>query len=224
MIEEKDLKNIPSILADGLLEIYRRQFEGRKILILGPTASGKTSLISYLRTGVPRDDHMPTPGAIITDRRVLLNTDAVIDIPYDAGGDEMYRDTWKFLVREIDPEAIIYVLDGSKSMASLEVDIETAFDDILSYYKNDIRSLSIFYVLINYCDIWMKDEDKKHELEPTLKLSFKRRLKEYAGLRDQNVTWRFFETQLSPNGKPWEEVKVALGHFGEDLKQLKENG
>lgn len=223
VIEEKDIKNIPSILQDGLLEIYRQQFKGKKILILGPTASGKTSLISFLKTGVPRDDHLPTPGAIITDRRILLNSDAVIDIPYDAGGDEMYRSTWNFLVREIDPEAIIYVLDGSKDVANLESEIDTAFNDILLCYKDHIRSLRIFYIFINYCDIWMEDDDKKYDLEEALGLSFKRRLKKYAGLRDQKVTWRFYRTQLSPSGIPWEEVKAALGHFGKDLERLKKN-
>jgi len=136
--------------ASGVFEIARAEFDkryqwligGRRVLVLGEPASGKTALRYLLQTGAPgpRDANgvigRPSKTTGVVDGRGLPSQPglplaeivmglvappgmvrseggSVMFLPRDVAGE--LHDKWTLLVRELHPEVVIYMVDGRAS-------------------------------------------------------------------------------------------------------------
>ena len=82
-----------------------------RIVVLGASGAGKTTLIRYLETGKPvEEDARTTLGIDIRNKAITLDGWTISAI--DVGGQELYRETlWALGVSQAD--AVIYVIDGT---------------------------------------------------------------------------------------------------------------
>ena len=128
----------------------KRLFASQNILVLGPKATGKSSLVNFLIENTPysvnKEGEKITPeptgiGAII-NKKASLHTGDWVKIKSDLPGDQGLRYTWKQSIHDFDPNGIIYMLNGQHLLLSGEVNQESVqasmdelFDDVLSYYE-----------------------------------------------------------------------------------------
>lgn len=82
-----------------------------RIVVLGASGAGKTTLVTYLETGRPvEEDARTTLGIDIRNNAIKLDGWTISAI--DVGGQELYRETlWALGVSQAD--AVIYVIDGT---------------------------------------------------------------------------------------------------------------
>lgn len=106
------------------------------------------------------------------------------------------------------------MLDGKKDWKDIERDIQDTFMYVFAHYKTGLGSLKVFYIFVNFHDIWRKDSDKDIELTSDVIAYFDR---ERAKRKMHLSLVRVFPTQLAKGGNPWREVKTALDHFALDL-------
>jgi hypothetical protein len=137
-------------------------FKNRIILILGARESGKTSLIHFIHTAKPyievdgeKQSPNPTLGAVIVDEEIEVSKSAERKwgkIEKDVSGD--FRDLWKELIAELNPDGIIYMIDGRLENEALKQAVQEIFSDVLSEYKHDLRNLKVLHIFANFADIW----------------------------------------------------------------------
>lgn len=207
---------------------FRYIFEKRNILIFGPKGAGKTSLLWYLKDGQPFKvkggeivKPNPTGNVVVIGRNVQLSQHMkrpqaqYANVPADVGGDQIYRDAWKDLTTEIDPDGIIYMVNGSLTGDEFKESVEDLFEDVLSVYKNRRGRLNAVHVFLNFGDIWARNlrvqKDKEHAVENYI-LSQLGEYKFLKGLRIGVST-----TQLSPERNEWESTGRALHRFASDF-------
>jgi hypothetical protein len=199
--------------------IYQRLLHPKRTVILGSQGSGKTSACEFIKYCKWESDYLP--GLVIANKWITINENAALEISYDIGGGNSYWDDWQIFIEQVDPEIIIYLIDGSKDMPQIYTDIGRAFKDIFICYKQELRSLKIFHVWLNFYDVWKNDENKRNKLKPLVKIAFEEQSMRYLGFKSQEIIWEFHETQLAPDGAPWEEILNALEHLGEEVRQIK---
>ena len=202
-------------------------FKNRVILILGGRESGKTSLIHFMHTGKPyievdgeRQSPNPTLGAVIVDEEIEVSKSAERKwgkIEKDVSGD--FRDLWKELIAELNPDGIIYMIDGRLENETLKQAVQEIFTDVLSEYKHDLRSLKVLHIFANFADIWSKNPLTETRKINFIKESFEEIRLEYPGMTKLSVMAS--ATQLSPKLNAWPETIRALEHFGADLASKK---
>jgi hypothetical protein len=202
-------------------------FKKRVILILGARESGKTSLIHFMHTGKPyievdgeRQSPNPTLGAVIVDEEIEVSKSAEKQwgkIEKDVSGD--FRELWRELIAELNPDGIIYMLDGRLENDDLKAAVQEIFSDVLSEYKHDLRNLKVLHIFANFADIWSKNPLTETRKINFIKETFEETRLEYPGMTSLSVMAA--ATQLSPKLNSWPEAVRALEHFGADLASRK---
>ncbi len=121
-----------------------------KIVVLGASGAGKTTLIKYLESGEPViEDPRTTLGIDI--RKSPITIDGWTLNAIDVGGQELYRESlWSLGVSQAD--AVIYVLDGTVKPESDSHQFEVSkfsFDYMLNIVEESVPLL----ILINKQDL-----------------------------------------------------------------------
>lgn len=214
---------------------YQNIFVNRNIAILGDKGSGKTSLIYYLQNGKPltiKNDQYhqaePTVGSVVIDSSVKTysksDKEKRAKIIADVSGDKAFRLLWKELIEEIDPHGIIYMLDGRTEDKNIPNAIEPIFNDVFSYYTENINYKNInshrlraFHIFISFSDYWAVSRGVAMLKRTNVEMAFLKKfeLPKYKHL--QNVSVQISTMHLSPNKKEWRETDRALNLFGADL-------
>jgi GTPase SAR1 family protein len=223
-------KDVVSIAKDKIQNWYRYAVNNRNILILGPRQSGKTSLILFLQTNRPftlkdgkRVEPEPTGAAAIIDRAVNLNKrnqrkKEIVNIRKDVGGDKVFSDLWKELIEDIDPEGIIYMVDGSNPEKQLKEDIDRLFSDVLIKYEDQKRKLVALHVFINFSDIWEKgDRQIRIKKENLIRFVIETELKNRKFRKLADLNFDVYSIHLSPTKNHWRKAEAALHRFAADL-------
>jgi hypothetical protein len=203
------------VRSGGRLRSAYRFFSGKNVVILGPAGSGKTTLINLLRTGAPAV-HNPTAGVALVDRRFELNDATWLKVRSDVGGDALYRPLWGQLVAEIDPDVIIFLLDGRKSVDAVVADTQICLNDALGQVPGR-RRLKLIYVFVNFWDVWNLDPVKNDVLRSRVQLTVDE-AKSAFGLSGIPVEAK--ATHMNPNASQWPELENALQHLGSELGHL----
>jgi hypothetical protein len=212
---------------NGVTKGLQYIFKKRVILILGVRESGKTSLIHFMHTGKPyidvdgeRQSPNPTLGAVIVDEEIEVSKSAEKrwgKIEKDVSGD--FRDLWKQLIAELDPDGIVYMIDGRLENDGLKESIQEIFSDVLSEYKHDLRKLKVLHIFANFADIWSKNSLTETRKINQIRECFEETRLEYPNMTKLSVMAS--ATQLSPKLNAWPETIRALEHFGADLASKK---
>jgi len=202
-------------------------FKKRVIMILGARESGKTSLIHFMHKGKPyieidgqRQSPNPTLGAVIVDEEMEVSKSTEKKwgkIEKDVSGD--FRDLWKDLIADLNPDGIIYMVDGRQEENTLKYAVQEIFSDVLSEYKHDLRNLKVLHIFANFTDIWSKNPLTETRKINFVKESFEETRLEYPGMTILSVM--VSATQLSPKLNAWPETVRALEHFAADLESKK---
>ncbi|MFX0091898.1 MAG: ADP-ribosylation factor-like protein [Candidatus Hodarchaeota archaeon] len=121
-----------------------------KIVLLGSSGAGKTTLVRYLETGEPvKEDAKTTLGIDIRQKPIILDGWSLKAI--DVGGQELYQRTfWSLGAAQAD--AVIYVIDGTVQPGSLDTTWEKAqfqFEYMLNLVGKNVPLL----ILINKQDL-----------------------------------------------------------------------
>lgn len=207
---------------DWLQDRWNRLFGSKRILVLGPKGSGKTSLIYYLLEGHPfeLDDGEkrppnPTATAAIIDEKFKLQHANWQQLKKDVPGDPDLRETWHQALREINPRGIIYMLDGRLEEDELLDETEAIRENVISQYETSLRNLSTLHVFLNFADHWADSPETVRS-----RTNLVRKILERHVLEDslhQNLRTEVSPTQLSPDQHSWKATKRALYKFGADL-------
>ncbi len=97
-------------LLSKILEKFSSSQKEARIVLLGPSGAGKTTLVRYLETGKPVEDN-PKTTLGIDIRKTPIQVDNWTFRAIDVGGQELYQKTfWALGVEQAD--AVIYVIDG----------------------------------------------------------------------------------------------------------------
>ena len=121
-----------------------------KIVVLGNSGAGKTTLVRFLETGEPvLEDPRTTLGIDI--RQSPIKVDGWTLSAIDVGGQELYRDSlWGLGVSQAD--SVIYVIDSTIKQSEDHANFETskfAFDYMLTLVGKDTPIL----ILMNKQDL-----------------------------------------------------------------------
>lgn len=165
-------------------------FNKRNVLVLGDTASGKTSLIWLLKIGRPYEmvnNQRVVPKATnhvidlrgrrvnakfnrwdnIWDEMKRVKTEGgIMFLPRDVGGE--YREEWHQLIKSLDPELIIYMVNGTADDTEDKLDESSGLpvpsirkiaqdihDDVINLYDHrKTMKLRHFAVFISFRDQW----------------------------------------------------------------------
>lgn len=214
-------KNLPGkvkAFLGRLPTLWDYAFKGKAILILGPKSSGKSTLISYLLNGKP-GQQTPTSGIKEVDRRSELDEQQVLRFAKDIGGDEWSRTFWKDMLLEINPEAVIFMLDCRKSIEEVEKDLSDSINEAFPYYTDKRRALRLVYILMNFSDVWKDDNEKKFHLRPRVDAILAREQMKYVPLHE--VKFMIHRVQLNPEATQWEETSISMKQFAADLKDYR---
>jgi len=136
-----------SILAK--LFTRRKRTKSAKIVTLGTSGAGKTTLIRYLETGREVEDTDTTLGIDIRNKGVRVGSWNLSTI--DVGGQELYRNAlWGLAVTQSD--GIIYVIDGT-IRADKDQDNFARSKLSFEYMLNIINGRKPILVLVNKQDL-----------------------------------------------------------------------
>jgi len=135
----------------------------------------------------------------------------------DVSGDRVFRELWTDLIDEIEPQGIIYLVDGRLSKAELEQDVETIFEDILPLYEKVGKDLIAFHIFISFADQWANARHIKSTQLNNVRLYFEDRLAQSEFNYLQNLRFEASIVHLAPDEKSWADTDRALEKFGADL-------
>lgn len=128
------------------------------ILILGPKAVGKTSLICYLTGKKFPIFHMET--TIQTTGKILFSLRDGNKLRFrraiDIGGDEAWKRLRRNKYLEKDPDGVIFVANGEKSRREIcsFKELQEYHIDLIASKKGKKANLRGVLVLINKSDVW----------------------------------------------------------------------
>jgi small GTP-binding protein len=131
-----------------ILDLFRKK-KNAKIVTLGTSGAGKTTLIKFLETQKVVDETDVTLGIDIRNKGVKIGNWSISTI--DVGGQDLYKNAlWGLAVTQAD--AIIYVIDGT---IKEDIDIENFKRSKLSfeYMLNILNSKKPILILINKQDL-----------------------------------------------------------------------
>lgn len=140
---------------------------GHVLVLYGPSAAGKTTLVRYLREEPLPLEHVSThsyerSGKIVYDlsgnKTFFFTMKEVVDM---GGG---FRHQLKPVFSRYNPHAIILVCDTTREeeeRKSLE-DIANAYQEILSELPAEDLKLQVLLILLNQCDVWGNDTATQH--------------------------------------------------------------
>lgn len=215
-------RDLLGVAVQALRRFWSVLFRGRNILILGPRATGKTSLLWYLQKGKPFDVVNgevrlpdPTGAVVLVGEKVSLDESTRAKIKKEVGGDPEFRHQWKQLLDEVNPEGIIYMFDGRLEDKAMERAIQELFSDVLASYLHGLRGLIALHMFVNFSDIWLTSPlVERRQIAAVMNLfETSRQLQPALALLRVGV----HPTSLSANQSSWPEVKRALQHFAADL-------
>jgi hypothetical protein len=212
-------------LRGSIMAVFRRMtvmwkywFAGKPVLFLGPKGGGKTSLMVYLMKGRP-EDWGATVALTEMDRVGEIREEQVLHFLEDIGGDPSLRDFWPGMLARVNPEAIVFVLNGAKDMATIQQDLRETLEAALPVYLTGRGKLRVVYTLLNFYDEWQHDMEKRHRLRPEVDRIVQEEKMKYPTLLD--VKFEIYHSQLNPAAPDWEEARLAMEHLATDLKSYK---
>lgn len=218
-------KILGDMLLAGVEEVrhqHARFFKAKNVLILGPKAAGKTSLLWFLESGKPyrvdgdrRKSPNPTGMAAVVDKKVSLQKKNWLRVQKDLGGDTSLRPQWVTAINELQPEGIIYLIDGRKD--TLE-QLDGLFEDVFGAIDETATdTLQVLHVFVNFVDTWGGDariiRKKLREVEDLLFV-------EMEELGYGELYMDAHATQLSPHKRDWPETEAALHGFSTALGRV----
>jgi hypothetical protein len=206
-------------MIEKIRRIYRVYFEGRNILVLGAKQTGKTSLINFLHAGKPYEEVEgekqalnPTSGAAVIDKKVRVNKDKPRRIPKDVGGEPAFRLLWAQMIKELEPEGIIYMIDGRLSAAKLKQAVNELRSDVLKHFERDAQELIALHIFMNYSDKWGSSPKEIRRRIRIVRDALENAIEGNAIL--ENIRYDYSETQLNPDADSWLEANRAVHKFG----------
>lgn len=140
----------------ALLERILVRFRGKRIAVLGPRASGKTTLITFLLNGELPEEYFATPkpekiaGKKVRLGSLALTVKAVIDVP----GDAQSHAEWE---RQYDVADIaMYMVDASKIYAGDDTYIRLVTGEmrhIGEWLESRKQKPPKFFLVATHCDL-----------------------------------------------------------------------
>jgi small GTP-binding protein len=100
--------------------ISNRDQAGLKVVLLGNSGTGKTSILDYVVTHISKADLQPTIGCNCTPVTVDLPTGPVHLSVWDTAGQELYRSIVPIYVRDTIAALLVYDITDEKSLDSLD--------------------------------------------------------------------------------------------------------
>lgn len=201
---------------DQIRHQYARFFEAKNILILGPKQAGKTSLIWLLEKGKPyrKSGQRPNPTAMaaIIDKKMSRQTANWLKVQKDLPGDEGLREQWLSAINELEPEGIIYVIDGREELFP---QLDILFSDVIGKANGQATEvLRVLHVFVNFSDLWaqkpLQIRKRVREVEDLL-------FADMSELGYDHVFMQVHHTHLNPRATAWPEAETALQAFSTDL-------
>jgi small GTP-binding protein len=108
-----------------------------KVVLLGNSGAGKTSILDYALTNTPKVDPQPTIGCIASVLNIVLPSGPVQLRVWDTAGQELYRSIVPIYVRGAAAALLVYDVTDEKSIDALDhwhsVLMEEQSGDILIY-------------------------------------------------------------------------------------------
>jgi hypothetical protein len=210
-------KKIIVWVSEKIARKYRKYFRSKNILILGAARSGKTSLINFLATGRPyqlredvKESPNPTSGAVVVGKRAEVAEGQHVTVSKDVGGE--FRHLWGELIRELQPEGIIYMIDGRLQEAGLREALTELDNDVLSHFKDDRHSLIALHVFLNFVDKWGKKPAEIRQHTRLVSDALDAVIDKRPAL--ERIRRDVSETQLNPDADAWPETNRAIHRFG----------
>jgi GTPase SAR1 family protein len=154
---------------DYLKLFYYRLKIKNSIAIFGRRNVGKSTLINILQGKPAPQEHDPTfkkqrIGKVEIELKASENFYFISRDLYDVGGE--WWDEWADVMKDQDPNGIIYIVDNENDSAELE-DFKhflEIYDNLFTRGKVSKRHLKAILILINKVDIWGKDPSKIPEI------------------------------------------------------------
>ena len=221
---EKEIKEFVFVMSEKLASQWAKLFKNHDILILGHKQSGKTSLIYFMKNknkmpyeivnGEKRTAD-PTLAIALIGKRCQLQATNWLKIKSDVPGDVALRDAWKQVIDEVNPEGIIYMIDGRLNKKTMQDEVNCIFKDVLGNYNDSRRKLQVLNVFINFCDQWYTSPAVEREMLAYVRDLFEKKISSYPNV--ESIHFNVEKTHLNPNAESWKETKRALHKFGADL-------
>ena len=134
---------------DNIPDKYPEESELKiKVVLIGESGVGKTSLISQFENGKFDADVTPTNGATFLTKRIELEEEkkGITFELWDTAGQERYRSLSQMFFKDANAALIVYDITNKKS-----------FDEIKNYWVNFLRENGpkdiIIYLVGNKCDL-----------------------------------------------------------------------
>ena len=155
---------------DNTLDEESQDEESIKVVLIGESGVGKTSIISQFTKGVFNQDLMSTNGATFsTKKKEFKDLNKILSFEiWDTAGQEKYRSLAKMFFKDAAVALIVYDITSKKS-----------FDEIKNYWMNLVKENGpkqiIMYIVGNKCDLSEKEvvnEDEVREYADKQNVSF----------------------------------------------------
>ncbi len=141
----------------------RNKHKEAKVVTLGTSGAGKTTLIRYLETGKPVEDVDMTLGIDIRSRGATVGNWKLSTI--DVGGQDLYKNAlWGLAVTQAD--GVIYVIDGTIKKETNELEFNKSRLSF-EYMLNILNRNKPVLVLVNKQDL---TELKPYSVEKAIEM------------------------------------------------------
>ena len=129
-----------------------------KLVLLGDSGVGKTSIISQYISGAFYNNTPSTNGASYTSKKVIfkdLNKSITLDI-WDTAGQEKYKSLIKFFYKDASIAILVYDITNKQSFESLK-----------TYWIKQLKDLGEKHLILciagNKCDLYNKEQVSEKE-------------------------------------------------------------
>ena len=144
---------------DNTFDDESQDEESIKVVLIGESGVGKTSIISQFTKGIFNQDLMSTNGATFSTKKKEfkdLNKNLSFEI-WDTAGQEKYRSLAKMFFKDAAVALIVYDITSKKS-----------FEEIKNYWMNLVKENGpkqiIMYIVGNKCDLSEKEVVNEDEV------------------------------------------------------------
>jgi small GTP-binding protein len=125
--------------------IADRDIVGTKVVLLGNSGTGKTSILDYAVTHIANDNLRPTIGCNCSPLTIDLPTGPVQLRVWDTAGQELYRSIVPIYMRDAGAALLVYDITDTKSVDAL--------DDWHSVLMEEQSGDVLIYVVANKIDL-----------------------------------------------------------------------